>query len=150
MGLASVNFFGDRKKSLGKWIHRSVVSVSTIKKWVGVGTFFLKFESSAVVKNTWIANWSFHYLYIQKFWILSGGPIMPAILDVIWTKYAFNLGYKGDQLGLQSWLWWGLNMPAILVQKGTKYACNVSYVRDHICLQSYLIGIQYACNVLKL
>ena len=29
MGSASVNFFGDRKKSFGKWIHRSVVSVST-------------------------------------------------------------------------------------------------------------------------
>ena len=27
--LASVNFFWDRKKSLGNWIHRSVVSVST-------------------------------------------------------------------------------------------------------------------------
>ena len=29
LGLASVNFFWDLKKSLGKWIHRSVVSVST-------------------------------------------------------------------------------------------------------------------------
>ena len=29
VGYASLKFFGDRKKSLGKWIHRSVVSVST-------------------------------------------------------------------------------------------------------------------------
>ena len=29
VGLASFYFFWDRKKSLSKWIHRSVVSVST-------------------------------------------------------------------------------------------------------------------------
>ena len=64
-----------------------------------------------------------------------GGPIMPAILVVIGTKYACNLDYKGDQLCLQSWLRWGLNMPAISVWMRTKYACNLGSKGDKICLQ---------------
>ena len=60
---------------------------------------------------------------------------MPAILIQKGTKYACNLGYKGDQLCLQSWLRWGLNMPAISVWMGTKYACNLGSKGDQICVQ---------------
>ena len=49
---------------------------------------------------------------------------MPAILIMVGTKYAYNLGYKGDQLCLQSWLWLGPNMPAMSVTLGTIFACN--------------------------
>ena len=51
------------------------------------------------------------------------GPIMPAILVQKGTKYACNLGFKGDQICLQSWFKRGLNMPAI------------DSDRDYICLQ---------------
>ena len=67
---------------------------------------------------------------------------MPAIMIQKGTKYACNVGYKGNQLCMQSQLGWGSYMPAILVQKENKCACNVSNVRDHICLQLYLKGTQ--------
>ena len=60
---------------------------------------------------------------------------MPAVLMQKGTKYACNLGYKGDQLYLQSWLQRGPIMPAISVRIGTKYACNLGSKTDQICLQ---------------
>ena len=49
---------------------------------------------------------------------------MPAISVKVGTKYACNLGSKGDQICLQFQFEWGPFMPAIVS------------VGDHICRQS--------------